>query len=822
MIRSSFNDRWNVRPKVSAFLELGGQLPAWVPVRLPHDAMITSTRSATEGPGNAYFPDGTWEYQKQFAVPLDERGKRMFVEFEGVYRDASVWVNGSFAAHRPYGYTGFTVPIDHLVRFGEDNEIRVEVVAQEDARWYSGAGIYRNVHLVVGELVHLAPHSLYVTTPEIDDAIAVIQVQAVLDNDGAVTTPTTIETEIVDDRGVVVASESTPLTSFPREPATIRQRLAVPEPRRWSVDSPTLHHCRVVVRDGDGNEIDRDETSFGIRSLQLDAARGLRINGEVVKLRGACIHHDNGVIGAATVARADERRIEILKAAGFNAIRSAHHPASEALLDACDRVGMLVMDEAFDMWHHPKMRNDYSRVFSDWWARDIDAMVRKDRNHPSVILYSIGNEIPDTGDPTGAAVGRRLAERVRALDDTRYVTNGVNPLIAVGIQTILAMAAAPAADAASASSDDDAGEENAGINTVMDRLREALPRLLQSQAVAEKLDEPYSYLDIAGYNYSDARYALDAERRPNRVIVGTETHNTNITQNWPKVLALPHVIGDFTWTGWDYLGEVGIGRVAYGDDNGLLMGDYPWLAAWCADIDITGERRALSYLREIVFGLRADPYVSVQDPARHGLTPTHQGLAGEPWLEGLASWSWPGAEGRPITVDVLSDADEVELLVNGTSLGRQPAGVAYGFRAAFEATFEPGVLVAVAYRDRVETARTSLTSARGPVALDVRVDRDRIRADDTDLAFVAIALVHDDGSLCHTADRAVTVAIAGPGELLGFGSADPCTEATFGEPTRDTFRGRALAVVRPTGAGTITVTASAPGCAAREAVAIAS
>ncbi len=336
-------------------------------MRLPHDAMIATERSAAEGPGNAYFPGGTWEYQKHFTVPSDAQGRRMFVEFEGVYRDASVWVNGSFVVHHPYGYTGFTVAIDHLVRCGEDNEIRVEVQAQEDARWYSGAGIYRNVHLVVGDLVHFALDSLYVTTPEIDDEVAVVQVAAVLEHDGAVTMPTTIVTDIVDDRGAIVASETTPLTSFPRESAAVRQRVVVRNPRRWSVDDPTLYRCRVVARDADGNEVDRDETAFGIRTLQLDATRGLQINSEVVKLRGACIHHDNGVIGAATVARADERRIEILKAAGFNAIRSAHHPASTALLDACDRIGMLVMDEAFDMWHHPKMRNDYSRVFSDWW-----------------------------------------------------------------------------------------------------------------------------------------------------------------------------------------------------------------------------------------------------------------------------------------------------------------------------------------------------------------------------------------------------------------------------------------------------------------------
>ena len=627
MKRTSFNDGWNFRPKVSAFLERSGQMPSWSPVRLPHDAMIGATRGPSEGPGNAYFPDGTWEYQKHFTVPVDARGKRMLVEFEGVYRDASVWVNGSFAGHHPYGYTGFALAIDHLARHGDDNEIRVEVIAQEDARWYSGAGIYRNVKLVTGELVHLALDSLFVMTPELDDEIAVVQVNAVLENDGAVTTATSVVTEIVDDRGAVVASEVTPLTSFPRQSATLRQRLVVRDPRRWSIDTPTLYSCRVVVRDGAGVEIDRDETTFGIRSLQLDAARGLQINGEVANLRGACIHHDNGVIGAATVERADERRIEILKASGFNAIRSAHHPASKALLDACDRVGMLVMDEAFDMWHHPKMRNDYSRVFSEWWESDIDAMVHKDRNHPSVVLYSIGNEIPDTGDPMGADLGRRLADRVRELDDTRYVTNGVNPLIAVGIQTIIEMAT-PSPDADSGS-DAEASEENTGVNTLMQRLREALPGLLQSEEVAQKLDEPYSYLDVAGYNYADSRYVLDAARMPNRVMVGTETHNTNIAQNWPKVLALPHVIGDFTWTGWDYLGEVGLGRVEYGEDSGLLMGDYPWLAAWCADIDITGGRRTLSHLREIVFGLRTEPHISVRDPARHGSTPTHEGLAGE-------------------------------------------------------------------------------------------------------------------------------------------------------------------------------------------------
>jgi beta-galactosidase len=809
MQRVSFNEGWQVRPKVSAFLERGGRKAVWTAVRLPHDVMIGQMRDAAEGPGNAYFPGGVWEYRKEFVVPAGDRGKRMFVEFEGVYRDATVTVNGSFAAHHPYGYTGFAVPIDHLIRHGEQNAIGVEVTAQEDARWYSGAGIYRNVKLVLGEPVHLALDGLWVTTPDIDDQAAVVRVTAVVENDGTVTEPTTVETQIVDEHGDIVASETSPLTSFPRRSATVRQRLAVRSPRRWSPAAPTLYTCRVVVRARDGVEMDRDEATFGIRTVQVDALRGLRINGEATNLRGACIHHDNGVIGAATVERADERRIEILKRSGFNAIRSAHHPASKALLDACDRLGMLVMDEAFDMWTHPKMKNDYARVFMDCWEQDIDAMVRKDRNHPSVILYSIGNEIPDTGDPTGAELGRRIAERVRLLDDTRYVTNGVNPIVSVGIENILAMASDAPRDGA------EAGEDNAGVNTVMQRLRAALPALVQSREVAEKLDEAYSYLDVGGYNYSDARYALDAERVPNRVIVGTETHNTNIVDNWPKVLALPHVIGDFTWTGWDYLGEVGFGRVEYGVDSGLLMGDFPWLTAWCADIDITGGRRTLSYLREIVFGLRPEPYISVRPPARHEVTPTHIGLSGELWTDGLSSWSWPGWEGRRTTVDVMSDADEVELVVNGTAVGRQPAGTSQRFQCSFETTFEPGEIVAIAYRRGAEVARTALRSGTALVALDVRVDRAEIRADDTDLAFVDITLVDDTGGLYHCHDQAVTVTLEGPGTLQGLGSANPSTGESFDKSTHHTFHGRALAVVRPTGPGTITVTVVADGLATR-------
>lgn len=814
MRRVSFNEGWSVRPKVSAFLELVGQTQSWTPVRLPHDAMIGEPRDPAHGWGVGYFPSGTWEYRKIFVVPEHDRGKRVFVEFEGVYRDAVVRVNGRFAAHRPYGYAGFTVPIDHLLDYGEENEIRVEATAQEDARWYSGAGIYRNVKLVVGELVHLALDSLFVTTPEIDHALAVVEVAVDLGNDGAVTTAATVTMEIVDDHGAVVARGVAPVTAFPRRTQRVRHRLYVRDPRRWSVDTPTLYTCRIVVRDGEGVELDRDSTAFGIRSLQLDPVHGLRINGDIVNLRGACIHHDNGVIGAATIERADERRVELLKTAGFNAIRSAHNPASKALLDACDRVGMLVMDEAFDVWTVPKMRNDYARALPDWWQEDLAAMVRKDRNHPCVILYSLGNEIPDTGSPTGVALGRAMAEHVRSLDGTRYVTNCINAILAVGVEAFQAAAAEVLSGAAVT----DASDDGTGVNTFMAQMGEVLPRLMQSELVGERLAEPYAYLDVAAYNYAESRYAQDRARFPDRVIVGSETRPERIAHIWKQVLELPHVVGDFTWTGWDYLGEVGYGRTEYDAVPGAegmptavaLFGSYPWLTAWCGDFDITGHRRPMSYYRETVYGLRDEPYIVVQPPDRHGRRPVHVSMP--LWNEGVPSWSWRGAEGRPVTVDVFSDADELELVVNGRSLGRRPVGAARGYHASFETTFEPGEIVAVAYRDGTEVTRTTLESARGPVHLDATVDRGVIRADDTDLAYVDIALVDDSGRLYHIEDRAVTVDVAGPGVLQGFGSANPCTEETFGGAVHDTFRGRALAVVRPTGPGTITVTVSAQGC----------
>ncbi|MFI0350175.1 glycoside hydrolase family 2 TIM barrel-domain containing protein [Actinomadura sp. 9N407] len=818
MNRISFNDGWQARPKVNPFAELSGTAVEYRPVTLPHDAMIEQDRVVPQGAATmengagAYFPGGAFEYRKTFFVPEEHRGKRIFFEFEGVYRDATVHLNGDYAGQRPYGYSHFHIDADRFLRFGQDNEIRVEARAHRDSRWYTGAGIYRDTWMLIGATARIALDGVRVTTPDIDRDRAVVEVAVTVDNDSLAIRTLDLATEIRDAGGVVVAGDVSKITVLPGEPATARTRLYVLDPALWSTDSPMLHTCHLRLGE-DGEEVDAGDVTFGIRSLQLDPRSGLQVNGRTVKLRGACVHHDNGVLGAATFARAEERRVELLKDAGFNAIRMAHHPMSRAMLDACDRLGVLVMDEAFDMWTSAKSEFDYSLHFPEWWERDIEAMVAKDVNHPSVVMYSIGNEIPEAGTAAGAFWARRLAEKVRSLDGTRFVTNGVNNMLAVLPEVLKARQRSRGTEAAGEEAGEQAGiDEQAGINTVMADAGDMMNKVAVSDLVTERTAESYAVLDVAGMNYSESRYALDRDLFPGRIIVGAETFPTRIDGNWKLVEKYDHVIGDFTWTGWDYLGEVGIGRPQYltpESPRPVHVAPYPHLLAGCGDLDITGHRRPVSYYREIVFGLRAAPYVAVRRPQHHGKT-----WGGSPWAwsDAVSSWTWPGYEGSPITVEVYAGADEVELLVNGGSLGRRPAGEAQRFRAEFETVHAPGDLVAIAYRGGAEIGRHLLRTAEGPCRLRAESDRPVITDTGGDLAFVTITLTDERGTLQPAADRPVRVDVSGAGVLAGFGSAAPASEERFDAAEHRTYEGRALAVLRPTGPGRIRLLVSAPGC----------
>ncbi|MFC5825305.1 DUF4982 domain-containing protein [Nonomuraea insulae] len=461
----------------------------------------------------------------------------------------------------------------------------------------------------------------------------------------------------------------------------------------------------------------------------------------------------------------------------------SHQPMSRAMLEDCDRLGMLVVDETFDMWTATKS--------------DFEAMVAKDYNHPSVIMYSIGNEIPEAGSPAGAVWGRELAERIRTLDSTRYVTNAVNNMLAV-----LGELAAQAQRAGRQL------DEGAGINTLMSQAGVLMNQIAASELVTSRTAESYAVLDVAGMNYSDSRYAMDRELFPDRIILGTETFPTRIAELWDLVQEHDHVIGDFTWTGWDYLGEAGIGRPQYAGPDAApgLTGPYPHLLAGAGDIDILGHRRPASYYREIVYGLRSLPYLAVRRPEHHGKT-----FTGSPWAwsDAIASWTWPGFEGKPIAVEVYAAADEVELLVNGESAGRRAIE---RFRAEFDITYEPGELVVIAYAEGAETGRDLLRTASGPISLHAEADRPVIAASGGDLAYVTLALADAAGVVHTAADRPITVEAGGDGVLLGFGSAAPVSEERFDAATHTSYEGRALAVVRPTGPGKIRLLASAAKC----------
>jgi beta-galactosidase len=792
MIRQSFNDGWTVG-KNKGFFDLAPE-EAYKPVTLPHDAMISQQRSAQAVSGNkkGFFPDKTYAYVKQFDVPLAYRDKRVYFEFEAVYNNAMVYINGDFAGQHPYGYSNFYIQADPFLKYGEENEIKVVVRSNDDSRWYTGTGIYRNTKIIVANMVHIALDGVKITTPDITDDRAVVHVATMIENEGVHSQSTTVVTEVFDAEGNLVASDKSPFTAYAGQKAILRQRLYVKHPKLWNVDTPHLYTLSVKVLDGD-ELLDEEVQTFGIRSLSLDPEYGLRINGEIVKLRGACIHHDNGVLGAASISRAEERRIEILKEAGFNAIRSAHNPISKAMLDACDRLGMLVMDECFDVWTVGKSDYDYALNFPMWWEKDVEAMVNKDFNHPSVILYSIGNEIQETGSAHGAEWGRKLAEKIRSLDSTRYVTNSINGILSVMDQLMKVMKNHISGD----------------LNTAMANAGESMKQAQANQLVTKLIAESFAAVDIAGYNYADNRYVMDKELFPNRIIVGSETYPRDIANNWKLVKENGHVIGDFTWTGWDYLGEAGIGQ-PYREEGGLgFSGGYPWLIAYCGDIDITGHRRPASYYREIVFGLRKHPYIAVQRPHNYG-RPT----ANNPWSwsDSICSWSWEGYEGKPIVVEVYSDADEVELLLNGESVGKAQAGENNGYKAVFDTVYTPGELVAVAYTDGIESGRMTLRSADSGVNLKVEADRMKINADDQDLAFVSISIVDDQGILKPLADREVTVTVEGSGILQGLGSANPKSEEVYHDNVHTTFDGRALAVIRPTGAGVIRVVVEAEGC----------
>ncbi|MFC6260669.1 glycoside hydrolase family 2 TIM barrel-domain containing protein [Levilactobacillus fujinensis] len=791
MIAKSFNFDWQiVANEQPGIMESSGKNGP--KVTLPYDALIGENRIA-ESPAKdkkGYFPNKQVTLVKKFKVPDSWQELCATLMFEGIYANSKVYINNQYAGGEAAGYTSFSVNLDHFLKYGEENELKVVARAMNDSRWYSGAGIYRDVRLFLGKPVHIPLNKYRITTVSADDEEATVRFDMSVKNVEHMTHKLSVETHLFDGEGNQVVQVSSPLTIFGGNEEKLRQRLMVDSPELWSPNSPKLYQLICYLKEN-GEVIDQVETPVGIRMLEISHSKGLQINHRTVKLRGACIHHDNGLIGAADIGGAEERRIIKLKSAGFNAIRCAHNQASQALLSACDRHGLLVMDELSDMWDEPKNSDDGATNFSMNWKRMTQSLVESAYNHPSVIIYSIGNEITTLNNPHGAKRARQIGNYLRMLDDTRYLTNATNLLIT--LNDYLASQA----------------KENDGksmdINELMTNMDKVVSEVVSSEVTSVSTEEAFDAVDIAGYNYATSRYELDENRFPQRIICGTETYPRQIDDNWALMQKHPYLIGDFTWTGWDYLGEAGLGQLRYeGDQVGAFYGEYPWKAAYCGDFDLLGNRRPVSYYREIVFGLRQKPYIAVRFPW------IKKKISTQMWgfIDGISSWTWHGYEDQTITVEVYATGEEVSLSLNDKLLDRQPVKQ---HRAIFEVPYAVGNLTATSYRQGEVTGETTLTTADEQVQVQAQAERQAIVANDSDLAYVNLELVDRNKVVNGQANCEVKVTVDGPGELVGLGNADPKGEENFTDSTCTFFNGRALAIVRPTGAGEIIVTVHAKG-----------
>ena len=765
--------RWEQRLDVGWYFHRGEDAAAvepapsaaWLPVVLPHDWSISLPRDrAVPAAGDGGFsPTGIGWYRRIIAAPAAWSGRCISLVFEGSAGRTEAWLNGIPLGSHPYAFTPFRFDLTPYLRPGTDNvlTVRVDNSAQPCARWYTGSGIYRHVWLEVSGPVSLVPDSLFVTTTALEVTGAAVQVRATVANRGETDRTLEAVVSLTDPSGRRVAQRRIPLSVSRAAVAGLDLPLHVPRPQAWSPDSPALYRLEVQLRDG-GEKLDEVSVPAGLRTLRISAERGFELNGIALKLNGGSVHHDNGVLGAAAFDRAEERKVELLKAAGFNAVRTAHNPPSPAFLAACDRLGLLVVDELFDGWAKAKTRFDYAADFPALWERDLEAWVRRDRNHPAVVVWSTGNEMFERSTPEGQRIARELAGRIRELDPTRPVTAGVN---APGKGT------------------------EWGV-----------------------LDPLFAAFDLAGYNYELGRQAADHARLPNRVIFASESYQSEVFANWGIVHDQPYVIGDFVWSALDYLGESGIGRVFPPDEPVLKHWEgnmWPWHGAYCGDTDLTGWRKPVSHYRRIVWDAGEKLYAAVRVPTADGrlwnVTPWSMPPA-------LPVWTWSGREGQPLTIEVYSRHETVRLECNGRQVGEAATDRAHEFRACFTLPFTPGELVAVGCKNGHEQERFTLRTA-GPVArLRLTADRPALRGDGQDLAFVTIEAVDARDTWNPEARNELSVEVVGPATLQGLGTGDMTAREGYASRTCHLYQGRALAVVRVADqSGRITVRVTAAG-----------
>ncbi|SKC63561.1 glycoside hydrolase family 2 TIM barrel-domain containing protein [Ohtaekwangia koreensis] len=735
----------------------------WRKLDLPHDWSIEG-RIAPKNPtagGGGYFPAGKGWYRKSFNVPVEWKNKKVSIYFEGVYMNSEVFVNGKSLGIYPYGYSSFLYDLTPYLAIDKENVIAVRVDNSQhvNSRWYSGSGIYRHVWMTVTDPVHVAPWGISITTPDVTSKKATVQVKTLIKNETASPQRIVLKTLILNRDSKNTGSGHVNVELSANSEKEVVQTIVIAKPMLWSPETPYIYQAQVQVLK-DAKVVDDGKTDFGIRSINFTAEQGFQLNGKTVKINGGCVHHDNGCLGAAAFDRAEERKVELLKAAGFNAIRTSHNPPSEAFLNACDRLGLLVMDESFDCWKIGKNKFDYAIYFNEWWKRDLEAMVMRDRNHPSIVMWSIGNEIPERGTPDATVTAKMLADEVKKTDTSRPITSAI----------------------------------------------------VSNEKKWEAFDSLMAVHDIVGYNYHLFSAPADHERVPSRIIVQTESYPNDAFANWKLVQNNSYIIGDFVWTAMDYLGESGIGRWYYsGEAPGQHWENefFPWHGAYCGDLDLIGWRKPISHYRSLLYNNTEKLYMAVREPEPEPLEIKKTWWSVWPTWD---SWTWPGFEGKTIQVEVYSKYSHVKLYLNNKLIGEKATSSEQEYKATFDVPYSPGILKAVAVENGREVESTMLQTSGDASKINVTADRKEIEADGQDLSYVTIEITDKEGIFQSNAANHLRFNLEGPGVIAGVDNADLKDYEPYITNTRKAWHGRALVVIKSThDAGSIRLTVTSPG-----------
>ncbi len=732
---------------------------SWRLLNLPHDWSIEPLKNQisgeTIGPFSKESPGGPatgqtlggegW-YRKTFVISPEDSGKRHELYFEGIYNQSEIWINGKKAYYNVYGYTTFRFDITPYCNpAGQENSIAVKVLNEgQNSRWYTGSGIYRHVWMIRTSSSYIDDWGTFIQTNSIANNQADISLTTTVINGDKKSADFTIHIELISSSGKTVfkSTQNTQVSSF--DTLKIPFRLDVKAPELWSTETPNLYTAKISLWK-EKTKQDEIIIPFGIRTISFSAENGFELNGISMKLKGGCVHHDNGLLGAASFDRAEERKIELLKSNGFNAVRGSHNPMSESFMNACDRLGMLVIDEAFDQWRGKKNPQDYHLYFKDWSARDIKNLVLRDRNHPSVIMWSIGNEIRERITEEGKETAGYLKKEILKYDNTRPVT--------------------------------------AGVNKHWDKDRKnMLP-----------LDNAFYYLDVAGYNYMWRFYEEEHAKFPQRVMFGSESVATEASQNWDKVEKYPYVIGDFIWTAQDYLGESGIGNSIEVDpeENVHQFMGWPWFNGWCGDIDLLGIKKPQSYYRDVVWRERKIS-MAVEAPVAEGKI---RKVSFWGWPEESLSWTFPGMENKTMKVNVYTRAPKVRLYLNNTLIGEKETNELY--KTSFDVPYQKGTLKAVEVDNNKDGESIVLQTIGEAAALRLVADRTKITANGQDLSFVLIELTDKDGNVVYDSKRQVQLSFKGNGgRVIASGTASPNDMYSFQSMTPTLFNGRAMVIIR--------------------------